>query len=211
MGHNGLHHKFLDTSFGYNLSQNILAYRLSKKSTQELSKRLKRIKAKKILDIGCSTAFYRNSLTVKSYFGIDINETHIKAAKRRFPKDQFMLMNSLELRFPGNTFDAVISKGVLHHLTEKELVKSLKESLRVCKKNGMVITLDAIQPTNKWNMAGRFLRNLDQGHHVKHWSDYKNLLDKHFRLDEHVIVSSFPYEFAVYTISKTKNILGKQL
>lgn len=202
-----MHFGFLEKSFGYELSQNLLAYFLSKKSTKELAKRLKKYKARKILDIGCATAFYRNDLKVADYTGTDINRHFITSAARRFPNDKFLVMDASSIKFPNNTFDAVISKGVLHHLSNKKLIKSLRESLRVCKRNGVVITLDAVQPTKTWNVIGKVLRNLDQGHHIKHASEYKKLLAKHYVLDEFKVVFSFPYEVCVYTINKSKNLI----
>lgn len=197
---------FLEKSFGYELSQNLLAYFLSKKSTKELAKRLKKYRAKKILDIGCATAFYRKELKVADYTGTDINRHFITSANKRFPEDKFFVMDASLLKFPDNTFDAVISKGVLHHLSDEKLIKSLQESLRVCERNGVVITLDAIQPTKNWNVIGKLLRNLDQGNHVKHASEYKKLLAKYYVLDEFKVVFSFPYEVCIYTINKSKNL-----
>lgn len=199
-----MHFGFLEKSFGYELSQNLLTYFLSKKSTDQLAKRLKKYRARKILDIGCATAFYRRELKVADYTGIDTNRHFITSATRRFPKDKFFLMDATALKFPDNTFDAVISKGVLHHLPSKKLIESLRESLRVCKRNGVVITLDAIAPTKNWNVIGKIIRNLDQGHHIKHASEYKKLLAKHFVIDEFKIFSSFPYEVCIYTINKSK-------
>lgn len=198
-------HQFLETSFGYDLSQNLLAYFLSRKSVKELSERLKKVSAKNVLDVGCATAFYRNDILVKNFTGIDINPDFILAAKKRFPKDKFFLMDAVNLKFSKNTFDTVISKGVLHHLPEKKLIKSIKEGLRVSTQKGRVIVLDAIQPVGSWNILGKILRNLDQGHNILHWPDYKALLEKNFTLDEFKIYSSFPYEICVYMISKSKN------
>lgn len=158
------------------------------------------------MDIGCATAFYRNELKVTDYTGTDINRHFITSAIKRFPKDEFLVMDASVLKFPNNTFDAVISKGMLHHLSNKKLIRSLRESLRVCKRSGVVITLDAIQPTKNWNVVGKVLRNLDQGHHVKHAPEYKKLLAGHFVIDEFKIVSSFPYEVCIYTINKSKNL-----
>lgn len=203
-----MHIEILETSFGYDLTQKVLAHFLSKKSVKELAKRLKKVSAKNILDVGCATAFYRNEIPVKNFTGIDINALFIETAKKRFPGDKFFVMDACNLKFPDNTFDAVISKGVLHHLSEIKLVKSIKESLRVSQKKGLVIILDAIQPTGNWNILGHILRNLDQGHNILHWTDYKTLLEKHFILDEFKIYSSFPYEVCVYVISKSKNPLS---
>lgn len=200
-----MHLEFLETSFGYDLSQKFLAYFLSKKSIKELSKRLKKASAKKILDVGCATAFYRSGIPVKDFTGIDINPVFIETAKKRFPEDKFFVMDAANLKFPKNTFDVVISKGVLHHLPKNSLIKSLKEALRVSQKRGKVIILDAIQPTKSWNVIGKILRNLDQGHNILSWREYESLLNKHFTLDEFKIYSSFPYEVCVYTILKSSN------
>lgn len=90
---------------------------------------------KSILDIGCAAGGF--SKIVKTYnkdleyTGVDISPSMIDEAKRRFPDDNFSLCNGLKLDFPDNSFDIVISFGVLH-MTEnwKEL---LSEAWRVCR------------------------------------------------------------------------------
>src|SRR3989344_1348627 len=106
-----MHVQFLETSFGYDLSQRLLAYFLSKKSVKELSKRLKKTSAKNILDVGCATAFYRDDIPAKNFTGIDTNAAFIDTAQKRFPKDKFFVMDAANLKFSDNTFDTVISKG----------------------------------------------------------------------------------------------------
>ncbi|MDO8487504.1 MAG: class I SAM-dependent methyltransferase [Candidatus Curtissbacteria bacterium] len=200
-----MHLKILETSMGYDLSQKLLAHFFSKQSAQDLSKKLKRMSANSVLDVGCATAFYRDNIPVDHFVGIDVNKNFIESAKKRFPNDKFFVMDAVSLKFPDSAFDAVISKGVLHHLSETGLIKALKESLRVCRKNGQVIVWDAIQPTSRWNILGKFLRNLDQGQHIREQEQYKALLENNFVLDEFKIYSSFPYEACAYTISKSKN------
>lgn len=200
-----MHSEFLETSFGYELSQKILANFLSKKSVYELAKRLKKNGAKSVLDIGCATAFYRNDIPVPNFTGIDINSNFIKTASEKFPDDKFFVMDAARLKFKSNIFDAVISKGVLHHLSKTDFLKTLKESLRVLKSDGKIIILDAIQPTKSWNIIGRILRNMDQGHHILTADVYKSRLEKNFKIDEFKVYSSFPYEVCVYVISKSKN------
>ena len=92
-------------------------------------------KGKTLLDVGCATGGF--SKIVKTYnenleyTGIDISPRMISEAKECNPEDNFFLCNGEKIDFPDNSFDIVISFGVLH-MTEK-WEKLLAEALRVCR------------------------------------------------------------------------------
>ena len=101
----------------------------------------------KILDAGCGNGknmiyFKKNGHTVK---GIDFSDSLLKICKS---KDLDVLNSDIRnLPFDNNTFDNTISIAVIHHLsTHEDRIKSIKELLRVTKKDGKIlITVWAIE------------------------------------------------------------------
>jgi len=121
---------------------------LKKHSLKEYSKYLKKIienikPKKKILDIGSGTGQISNFLQSKSFkvTGIDISPLFIKESKNQARKNnletRFLVMNSCKLKFPNESFDAVISAETLEHILHPE--RMLKEIFRVLKKSGILV------------------------------------------------------------------------
>lgn len=91
-----------------------------------------------ILEMGCSSGGLLKDITTDfpdiKVAGIDINNTELENAKKRFPKqkENFYSQDLLEMwPFEDNSFDIVFSVGVLMYIFRPSLV--LKEALRVAK------------------------------------------------------------------------------
>lgn len=89
-----------------------------------------------LLDVGCAAGGFskivREFNPAITYTGVDISPRMIEEARQRFPGDDFRVINGSILPFEDNSFDAVISFGVLHMAeTWKAL---LAEGWRVCRK-----------------------------------------------------------------------------
>ncbi|MGB9911204.1 MAG: class I SAM-dependent methyltransferase [Microgenomates group bacterium] len=92
-----------------------------------------KIKNKKILDVGCGTGLYTQLFCKNNneVFGLDLqNNLRIKNVK-------FIKGNALNMPFPQEFFDVVISFDVIEHIDDDNLF--LKECWRVLKDNGMLI------------------------------------------------------------------------
>lgn len=104
-----------------------------------------KIEGKKLLDIGCGTGVFLQSLASKyqnSYFyGIDIAETMIKNAKEQnsFKNLEFKVGNVSNLEFQDNEFDYVTSLISLHYW---EHDKAVSEIRRVLKPQGKILIAD---------------------------------------------------------------------
>ena len=101
----------------------------------------KNITNKKVLDFGCGYGKDFDDLLSKDneLTGIDISELYIKHCTNyckdnfKVKKFQFFVMDAHDLKFPDETFDLIIGRGILHHL---DFNIALKEVNRVLKKGG---------------------------------------------------------------------------
>ncbi len=108
-----------------------------------------------VLEIGCGTG---NILTYVAKeknaqaTGLDIApeaESVVHAfAKKRGVEVTFTVGDGFDVPFPDNSFDIVLSEGVIEHFTDEETKKMVQEHVRVCKPGGAVL----ISVPNKWNI-----------------------------------------------------------
>ena len=113
----------------------------------------------KILDAGCGIGrdceyFVKNNFDI---YGIDLDEEAIQNTKLRvglwnadFDLSHFLVANLVEIPFPDNSFDFVISSAVLHFSKDRVQFKKLFEELvRVLIPGGILF----IRMTSKHTLA----------------------------------------------------------
>lgn len=101
----------------------------------------------KILDVGCGNGRLAGAFKNKkiNYFGIDISQGLIDAAKRNFQSlnknYQFLKMDALELdKLLENNFDYIFCVAVLHHLPGEDLrIQALKQMKNKINNQGKII------------------------------------------------------------------------
>ncbi len=157
-------------------------------------------KATKILDQGCGTGEY-SLLFGERYTGIDYDSDYINHAKSRYPSSKFIVGSADKMPINSNSFDATFAVGLHHHLTDKQANLAFKEALRVTKKGGKVIIVDAMLPKNRYNFIGLFLRKMDRGGNVRIVKDTVSLIPKNTSFD-YRILSSFPFDYLTIVIKK---------
>lgn len=114
---------------------------------------------KNLLDVGCAVGGF--SKIVKKYnkdieyTGIDISPRMIDKAKKLYPNDNFRLCNGETLDFPDNSFDAVISFGVLHMIENWRSL--LMEAWRVCR-GSLIFDLRIVNGTGVCNAGESYQR-----------------------------------------------------
>ena len=114
---------------------------------QEICRHFPFEKPLKILDIGCGSGFYAILLSKQGYdvTGIDLTESMIADAKALAEEEQcqakFLVMDAENLKFPDNTFDAIVSRNVTWNLPHPE--QAYAEWVRVLKKGGILLNYDA--------------------------------------------------------------------
>ncbi len=87
-----------------------------------------------VLDVGCSTGNGMNYLTSigKETKGIDVSN---KAIQRSLARGfDARVASVLDIPFPENSFDLVVSTDVLEHIEESEVKLAISEVIRVSKK-----------------------------------------------------------------------------
>ena len=184
--------------FFYKLVQTVLAgggHDLIKKYLKaEIS-----LKYKKILDQGCGTGEY--SLLFKDrYFGLDNNKDYIQGASKNYPGN-FILGDATNMKLKQNSFDVVFSVGLHHHLNDELAKKAINQALRVTKKGGKVVIVDAMMPKNKFNIIGYFLRKIDRGGEVRRVSETLKLIPRSLKYKVGTL-SSFPFDYITLVIVK---------
>jgi len=105
----------------------------------------------RVLDIGCGNGRFLELIGDKNtkYSGIDSSESFIKQARETYGHfGEFIHGDALSLPYEDNSFDTIVSFGVLHHIPSKKLRKQfLSEAKRVLKKDGLMI----LTVWNLWN------------------------------------------------------------
>lgn len=90
-----------------------------------------------IADVGCGSGRVSNYMSLHGFervVSIDYSLTSVKMV-RRHSRNTCVWGNNLELPFASNTFDLVISTGVIHHTPDPE--RALAECARIVKPGGL--------------------------------------------------------------------------
>jgi len=95
-----------------------------------------------ILDVGCGNGRLLELFKDKiiNYTGVDVSEKLVGLARKKYPNNNFIVADNLNLPFPDDNFDKVFSVAVLHTIPSDELRKKATSELRrVLKPGGLLI------------------------------------------------------------------------
>lgn len=98
----------------------------------------------KILDVGTAIGDYPKYLTEKcnkdfEVIGIDSSKNMINVAIDNAPKANFEVMDMRTLKFPPNSFDAILCFATLIHVNDEEALKIMENFNTILKKKGLII------------------------------------------------------------------------
>lgn len=136
---------------------------------------------KDILEIGCGTGYGSSYLMhkgAKKVLGIDIADGAIDLAKAHFerPGLKYTEMNGERLSLPENSFDIVLSFGVIDHLENPKLF--LSECNRVLKDGGLFV---CSVMNREFTTPYPFKKPIDTGHKTEfNPQELYLLMAKHF-------------------------------
>lgn len=131
----------------------------------------------KVLDIGCAKGFLLKDLMQTLHglegFGIDISEYAIKNSVKEMI-GRLHHGNAINLPFPDNSFDLVLSINTLHNLEKSEIKIALQEIMRVSKGSAYVVVDSYLNEQDKlifeeWVLTARY------HNYPREW---KNLFDE---------------------------------
>ena len=131
-----------------------------------------------ILEAGCGTGQLGIALSryARQIYGIDLSKGSLIEAKQFINSNDIksvhlFRMNIFKLFFEENTFDVIISNGVLHHTYNPKLAFS--KLVRVLKPGGIIVI-------GLYHRYGRIIQKIRQSL-IKNFGDSFKFLDKRFR------------------------------
>lgn len=184
-------YKIIDFPFVYNFIQKVFFH---EKSVKEWKKIVGNTSKKIILDIGCGPGDESVNYHDAKYYGIDISPNYIKNAKKKYHNyGEFFCCSVDKLNSLGiNNVDIVLMKGVMHHLSDKQLHKLFSTLKKITKKNMKIVTLDCLFFKGQ-NYISKFLTFLDRGQYVRSYESYLRVVEVYLRVDySSIIQQKFP-------------------
>lgn len=134
-----------------------------------------------VLDLGCGVGSLAPLFKKNNYLGIDIDKSSIEYAWRKNPGYNFRVSDVTKFK-SSKRFDLVLIIGVLHHISDKDVQRTLRCILKFLKRDGRLVIIEAIPPLYKWNLPGYFLRAYDNGKFIRETKGYKILIEKSLEL-----------------------------
>lgn len=186
----------------------------------ELMRLLNPIKGKRILELGCGRGDFSVWLAKQGaqVTAVDIGPDLVAAARILAKVNQvdceFRQGNITDLPFDSATYDVVIGLGILHHLTEAEVLKALRECYRVLKTSGVVVFHEPVENSELFDLIQNFFPAGKKGSHYyrpsilqrKAWTSYIETLDDRSMTNRELVsagtglfrvIRIFPYGFLI--------------
>jgi len=138
----------------------------------------------KVLDVGCGPADIVEHIEYGEYVGLDLNPKYISTAQRKiYPNATFICADLDKLHsYNFGKFDRIILLGVLHHLSDTQVLKLLDTLTKHLAADGKLVTCDPAIETGQSRLA-RFLVTHDRGKFVRSSSQYREMLQQSFEVD----------------------------
>ncbi|WP_299556118.1 class I SAM-dependent methyltransferase [Seonamhaeicola sp.] len=134
----------------------------------------------KVLDIGCGPGDILRFLPEVNYTGCDINPKYIKTAREHYPQYDFHAtsIEKFKLKDP-QTFDVVITTGVIHHLNDNQVKTLFNLAKNALKPEGRLVTFDGCYIANQNPISKKFL-DMDRGNFIRNEKEYVFLAKQYF-------------------------------
>jgi SAM-dependent methyltransferase len=163
----------------YDFFQNLMG---AKSGRSDFAQRFVKARAgDNVLDIGCGTAELLDYLPPVNYWGFDISERYIEAARERYgERGHFVckLVDSSDLaQLPK--FDIVIASGVIHHLDADAAINLFDLAKSALGPQGRFVSIDPVL-CDKQNPVARMLVSYDRGQNVCDGAGYRRLASRSF-------------------------------
>ena len=128
----------------------------------------------RVLDIGCGPANILERLPAVNYVGLDPNPRYLDHAQARYGQRGQFLQGTGEVlsELVGDqVFDRILLLGVLHHLDDAVVSRTLEQAAHRLAPAGWLIAVEPMHaPDSHW--IARTLIRLDRGRHVRDRDGY---------------------------------------
>ena len=116
-----------------------------------------------------------------AYIGYDFNEKYISSASNKYRNRNaaFYLNDVNQTTFKERNVDVAFLIGVIHHLSDSDVMLLLKKIKNILKPTGILISLDPVLIENQ-NVIARYIIKNDRGTHVRNIKNYENLTKSEF-------------------------------
>lgn len=164
----------------------------------------------RVLDMGCGPADILRLMPDVRYVGFDHDEPYVESARRRFAaresgSAEFVLAAVGSVPpFDPASFDVVLAKGLLHHITDDEARRLFRLAHDALRPGGRLITVDGCfhdrQPT-----LHRLVTGTDRGEHIRIPRQYRQLGEQVFdrgKVDVFDRLLRIPYSLAIGTFTR---------
>jgi len=185
----------LSFSAVYDLFQNLVG--ASRCRAEFIASYVRARSGDRVLDIGCGTGDILEHLPRVDYYGFDLSEEYIEAAKRRYGNRANFSCENVSLKTLEGLpdFDIVLAVGVLHHLDDQEAVALFNLAKTALKPGARLVTLDPCYAEGQSKIA-RLIISLDRGQNVRDRNGYERLgklVFRHVRSNVRDDLLNMPY------------------
>ena len=170
------------------------------KMYKELRNTIAPEKGSKVLDVGCGTGefalLFDNSV---DYTGIDMNTGFLDYASTLYKNQnkKFSQMDATKMSFKKSEFDTSLLLSFIHHFSEEDLDKILREVNRITKKS--IFVLEPIP--RKYNLLSKLFYALDRGDFIRNKEEQLRILNKYFTVDSYKEFKSGLYTLSIIRCS----------
>jgi SAM-dependent methyltransferase len=136
----------------------------------------------RLLDVGCGPADVCALMPQVSYIGVDASPNYIAAGRRRYGERATLIcgdVNDLAQQHFG-AFDTILCMGVIHHLSDAEVLGLLNSASSLLKPGGRFVSYDPCF-TEPQHWGARWIHRHDRGNFVRFDRHYEDLISRVFR------------------------------
>lgn len=162
----------------------------------------------RLLDMGCGTGSLLDYLPEDvEYHGFDMNPAYISSARLRYGDRGSFSSASVGdggESFAEASFDFVVAKSILHHLSDDEAAELLGRASRCLRAGGTFVSSDPVRHDSQ-PMLARLVISLDRGRAVRSPEAYRRLVEACFEDVEARLVTDMliiPYSHFIMRASR---------
>jgi len=159
-----------------------------------------------ILEVGSGTSQFQDMFLkyVSHYVVTDINPQYVQYSKNDNRDLWPVVCDATVLPFLSARFDRAFSLYLYHHLSDQQILDSLREIQRCLKPGGKIVVVDLFATEKRWDLVSRLVSWLDRGQYVRPRASMRALIKQagSFRVEEHGgVPGEWPYSMSAYLLT----------